>query len=65
MTPLMLQDGDVVDCVIDWCIKASQLAWQTAGRPYQMTSRGQLGFQPDAPDNPRQNTLLPVRDEEA
>jgi len=57
LTPVLLQDGDVVDCEIGFTIGCGVPKWQTAARPVGATTGGQLFFQELAPDNPDQMTV--------
>jgi len=56
--PVMAQDGDVVDCEVGFEIVAKLPAYQTAARPYAVDRGGRLIFNPDAPENPEQTTIM-------
>jgi hypothetical protein len=58
VVPVMTQDGDVVDAEVDFTIVAKLPPWMTCTRPVGISKDGSLFFSADAPDNPRQATLL-------
>ena len=58
LTPIIQQDGDVVDADVNFQCLAKLPAYRTANRPAAIDRQGHLVFQPDAPDNPRQETLI-------
>jgi hypothetical protein len=57
ITPLVLQDGDVIDAEVLFSGKTSLPPYHTAARPMAIDRQGHLVFSTDAPDNPRQKTL--------
>jgi hypothetical protein len=61
--PVMLQDGDVVDAVVQFFVSMKRPKLRTAERPLGITRTGDLFFSEAAPDNPRQPSLVD-RDEE-
>ena len=60
--PIVQQDGDVIDCEVEFTVDRKVPAWQTASRPAIPTKKGQLFFNDMAPDNPRQATIDEVQD---
>jgi len=58
ITPVQHQDGDVVDANVQFLFSVKIPKYTTAERPLEVTRQGDLFFQPLAPDNPRQSTIL-------
>jgi hypothetical protein len=56
--PVMAQDGDVMECEVAFKVQTKLPAYQTAGRPYAADRGGRLIFNPDAPENPEQTTIM-------
>lgn len=57
ITPVVQQDGDVVDAEVEFEVANAIPKWRTAPRPVLVGRQGDLFFSPDAPDNPRQETF--------
>jgi hypothetical protein len=57
IAPVLHQDGDVVDANVQFLFSVKIPKFSTAERPLIVSRQGDLFFQPDAPDNPRQSTL--------
>jgi len=57
LTPIVLQDGDVIDAKVQFKCRGKTPPYKTAARPAAIDRGRQLVFQPMAPDNPEQRTL--------
>lgn len=64
ITPVILQDGDVVDVEVEFMAKTVVPAWHTAARPLGVTRQGDLFFSADSPDSPHQRTLDEVEQDD-
>ncbi len=66
ITPVVHQDDNaVVDANVQFLFSVKIPKFSTAERPLGVTRQGDLFFQRDAPDNPRQSTLIDRDDEPA
>ena len=57
LTPIVHQDGDVIDANVQFSFSLKLPRYCTAERPLLVSRQGDLFFEPDAMDNPRQTTL--------
>jgi len=57
VTPVLLQDGDVVDANVSFKVSPKTPPYETPARPVAVTKKGQLYFEELSPDNPRQSTI--------
>jgi len=57
ITPILLQEGDVVDAEVEFSIARKVPEWQTKPRPVAITQTQQLVFNDMAMDNPHQTTI--------
>jgi hypothetical protein len=58
ITPVVHQDGDVIDANVQFLFSVKIPKFSTAERPLVVSRQGDLFFQKDSPDNPRQSSLI-------